>query len=141
MWSYLVEHAKDYGFLGPIVGIVGLFIGAGTAILFGWTRTMDAFKPPTDVLDKALARVVTLLCTIGLFIAWFLAEPSNGRGYLWTAFWLAILCLLAFLAYVGLRMFCGRFRKPVVDMQNKPVGEEQIWGGFWRTNRAREAVA
>jgi hypothetical protein len=32
MWRYLVEHAKDYGFLGPIVGIVGLLLGASGAI-------------------------------------------------------------------------------------------------------------
>lgn len=140
MWVALFQHATDYGFLGPIVGIAGLFIGAGTAILFGWTRTMDVFKPPPEVLDKALARVVTLLCAIGIFVAWFLAEPSNGGAYLWTALWLAILCVTSFICYVGLRSFCGRFRKPMVDANNRPTGDEVIWGGFWLTKRAREAV-
>ncbi len=135
-----MEHAKDYGFLGPIVGIAGLFLGSVTAILFGWTRTMDAFKPPPDVLDKALARVVTLVCAIGLFAAWFLAEPSNGRTYLWIALWLALLCVMAFLAYVSLRTYCGRFRKKLVDANNNPVGEEIIWGGFWVTKRAKVSV-
>ena len=139
MWNQLVEQAKDYGFLGPIVGIAGLFIGAGTAILFGWTRTLDTFKPPAEVLDKALARVVTLVCAIGIFIAWFAAEPSNGRTYLWIALWLAVTCLVAFLAYVGLRTYCGRFRRPFVDANNNPAGYEVVWGGLWLTKRARQA--
>jgi hypothetical protein len=141
MWDQLVEHAKDYGFLGPIVGIAGLLIGAGTAILFGWTRTMNTFKPPPDVLDKALARVVTLLCAIGIFIAWILAEPGNGRAYLWWSLWLAIACLVAFLSYVGLRSYCGRFRRPIIGANNQPVGEEVIWGGFWLTKRAKQVLA
>jgi len=138
-WDYLVQHAKDYGFLGPIVGIGGLLLGASIALLFGWTKTLDNFKPPADVLDKALAQVVTLLCAIGIFIAWILAEPSNGQAYLRTAFWLAVLCGVAFLIYVGLRAYCGRFRRPIV-VNNEPAGEEVLWGGFWLTSRAKTAV-
>jgi hypothetical protein len=50
-WKFLVEHAKDYGFLGPIVGIIGLLLGASGAIIFGWARALDEWKPPSDLLS------------------------------------------------------------------------------------------
>jgi len=45
-WKFLVEHSNEYGFLGPIVGIVGLLLGAGVAIAFAWSRALDSWKPP-----------------------------------------------------------------------------------------------
>lgn len=47
--------------------------------------------------------------------------------------------MLAFLIYVGLRAYCGRFRKPLV-VNNQPAGEEVVWGGFWIKPAARHAV-
>lgn len=141
MWSFLVQHAKDYGFLGPIVGIAGLFMGAGSALLFGFTRSVSIFKPPPDMLVAALVRVVTLLCAIGIFVAWFVAEPSNGQKYLSAAIRLAVVCVVAFLAYVGLQAYCGRFRKTTTNAQNQPGDIEVIWGGFWLTSKARSDVS
>jgi len=138
MWNFLVEHANEYGFLGPIVGIAGLLLGAGSAILFGWTRTLSAFKPPGP-LTAALSRVVTLLCAVGIFVAWFLAEPANGPTYLRTAISLATLCVVAFIVYVGLFAYCGRFSKTLVAGNNQPGKKIRIWGGFWLTRRARAA--
>src|SRR5437870_7361419 len=126
MWEYLVEHAKNFGFLGPIAGIVGLLLGASGAILFGWSRALDTWKPPKDTFPEGLERVVGLLSAVGLFVAWILAEPKNGRAYLQAAIALAIGAAVAFLAYVGLWTYCGRFRKPLVGPDNKPAGEEVI---------------
>jgi hypothetical protein len=136
-WKALVQNAGQYGFLGPIVGIAGLFIGASIAILFGWTRTFDAWKPPADVLPEPLSRMVTVLCSVGLFLAWILAEPGNQSAYIRAVIWLAAGATVAFLIYVGLRGYCGRFRKPIVGPGNRPAGEEVVWGGFWLKRAAR----
>lgn len=135
-----LQNFQQYGFLGPIVGIAGLLIGAGTAILFGWTRTLDEWKPPSDVMPDPLSRMVTMLCAAAIFIAWLMAEPANQSTYLDWVIRLAIGAVVAFLLYVGLRVFCGRFRKPLVDANNNPAGDEVIWGGLWLTPRARQAV-
>jgi hypothetical protein len=139
-WKDLVQNLEQYGFLGPMVGIAGLLIGAGTAILFGWTRTFDAWKPPSDVLPEPLSRMVTMLCAIAIFIAWILAEPANEDAYIRWVIWLAGGGVVAFLIYVGLRAYCGRFRKPLVNANNQPAGEEMLWGGFWVKPVARQAV-
>ena len=138
-WKQLVQNASQYGFLGPIVGISGLFIGSGIAILFGWTKTFDAWKPPADVLPEPLSRMVTMLCAIAIFVAWILAEPAKETSYIHSVLWLAGASVLAFLIYVGLRASCGRFRRPLVQ-NNQPAGEEVVWGGFWTTPAAQEAV-
>lgn len=136
-WKFLVEHAKDYGFLGPIVGIVGVLLGASGAIIFGWARALDAWKPPRDTFPEGLDKMVGMLSAVGLFVAWILADPTNGPVYLRTAIWLAAASLVAFLAYVALRGYCGRFKRPLVA-DNMPAGEEVIWGGFWLRPDARE---
>jgi hypothetical protein len=140
MWQYLVEHAKDYGFLGPIVGIVGLLLGAGGAILFGWSRALDTWKPPTDTFPKGLEKVVGMLCAVGLFVIWILAEPKNGPAYLRFAVYAAVVSLVAFLIYVAFWAYCGRFRKPQVGGNNKPTREDVIWGGFWLWKQIRASV-
>jgi hypothetical protein len=137
-WKDLVQNAAQYGFLGPIVGIAGLFIGAGVAILFGWTRAFDAWKPPLDVLPEPLSRMVTMLCAVAIFVVWILAEPTSKTTYVHAVLWLAGGAVLAFLAYVGLRTYCG-FYRPLVDAHNQPAGEEVIWGGFWKTPKGRQA--
>jgi hypothetical protein len=139
-WKDLVQNASQYGFLGPMVGIAGLFIGAGAAILFGWTKTFDAWKPPADVLPEPLSRMVTMLCAIAIFMAWILAEPQRETTYIRAVIWLAAGGVAAFLIYVGLRTYCGRFRRPLVNAVGKPVGEEVIWGGLWTTQPARQAT-
>jgi hypothetical protein len=139
-WKTLVDNASQYGFLGPIVGIAGLLIGAGSALLFGWTKTLDSWKPPEEVLPVPLGKVITLLCALGIFTAWLLAEPSNRMAYLHGMFWLIGCAVVAFLVYVGLRTYCGRFSRPIIDpATNKQTGTEPIWGGFWLTDRARKA--
>lgn len=129
-WKFLVEHAKDYGFLGPIVGIVSLLLGAAGAINLAWANKVGNWKPPRDVFPEGLGRIVGLLGAVGLFAAWILADPTNGPVYIQTAIWLAVACLAAFLLYLVLNGYCGRFRKPLVA-NNMPAGEEVIWGGFW----------
>ena len=73
MEKTIVEEAGRYAFLGPFVGIAGLLLGAGAAILFGWTRAFDKWKPPADALPQPLSRMVTMLCALGVFMAWILA--------------------------------------------------------------------
>lgn len=80
-----------------------------------------------------------MLCAVGIFFAWILAEPANQTAYISWVFWLAAVGVVAFLIYVGLRTFCGRFHRPLVK-ENQPAGEEMIWGGFWITPRARQAL-
>lgn len=135
-----MENLAQYGFLGPIVGIAGLFIAAATAILFGWTRTFDTWKPPASVLPQPLSQMVTLLCALALFLGWIFAEPDNQPAYIRWIIWLAGIGVLALLLYIGLWSHCGRFRRPFVDANNKPAGEEVLWGGFWTTSAARQAV-
>lgn len=140
MWNFLTKQAQDYGFLGPIVGIVSLLMSVGSLILFNFTHRLSNFQPPDDVMVNALKRVVTLLCAIGVFVAWFLAEPSNGQAYLRAALWLAGICVVAFLAYLALMLWCGRFYKPESNARGDPTGKEvRIWGGLWLTTAAREA--
>jgi len=55
MWQYLAEHAKHYCFLGPIVGIVRLLLGATVAIELGWSRALDTWKPPVLSFGARLA--------------------------------------------------------------------------------------
>ena len=59
-WKTLVDNAAQYGFLGPMVGIAGILLGAGSAILFGWTGTLNKWKPPADTLPDPLSRMVTM---------------------------------------------------------------------------------
>jgi hypothetical protein len=140
MWNFLTKQAQDYGFLGPIVGIVCLLMSVGSLILFNFTHRLSNFQPPDDIMIKALKRVVTCLCAIGVFVAWFLADPSNGQAYLRAALWLVGICLVAFLGYLALMLWCGRFKKPESDARGNPTGKEvRIWGGFWLTTAAREA--
>jgi hypothetical protein len=140
MWHYLVEHSKDYGFLGPIVGIVGLLSGASAAISFAFWRKLDTWKPPQDTFPEGLEKVVGMLCAVGLFAAWILADPNNGPDYLHTAIRLAVASLIAFLVYVGLRAYPGRFRKPQVGANNRPTRADVIWGGFWLWKDVRREV-
>ena len=140
MWNFLTKQAQDYGFLGPIVGIVSLLMSVGSLILFNFTHRLSNFQPPDDVMIKALKRVVTFLCAIGVFVAWFLADPSNGQAYLRAALWLAGSCVVAFLGYLALMLWCGRFHKPESNPTGDPTGKEvRIWGGFWLTPAARQA--
>ncbi|MFY9988547.1 MAG: hypothetical protein WAK31_27585 [Chthoniobacterales bacterium] len=139
-WQFLVDHAKDYGFLGPIVGIVGLLLGASGAIAFGWARALDTWKPPNDTFPAGLDKMVAMLCGVALFVIWLLADPKHGPDYLRAAIWLAIGSLVAFLCYIGLRNFCGRFRKPRVDANNQPAGEDPMWGGFWIRSHWKKEV-
>jgi hypothetical protein len=89
-------------------------------------------------LVAALVRIVTLMSAIGIFAAWFLAEPTNGRSYLNWAIALAIVCAVGFIAYIGVYSVCARFKKPTV-VNNLPGPEEDFWGGFWLTPLAKEA--
>jgi len=139
-WKDLVQNAQQYGFLGPIVGIAGLFIGAAIAILFGWTRTFDTWKPPSDVLPEPLSKMVAALCAIAIFVAWIFAEPTNQFTYVRWVIWLAVIGVFAFLSYVGLRRYCGHFSKPLVSGNNRPGGDEAIWGGLWVTPKARATI-
>jgi len=82
-----------------------------------------------------------MLCAVGLFVVWILADLDNGPKYLRAAIWLAGTSLLAFLIYVGLSVYCGRFRKPLVDANNEPAADnEVIWGGFWLWPHRRKEV-
>jgi hypothetical protein len=139
MWQYLVNHAKDFGFLGPIAGIVGLLLGASSAILFGWSRAFDTWKPPEDTFPKGLERVVGLLCAVGLFVVWIQAEPKNGSAYLQAAIWFAVGTLAAFLTYVGFWRYFPCYR-PQVGPDNKPTREDVIWGGFWVWKEVRKKI-
>ena len=80
-----------------------------------------------------------MLCAIGIFIAWILAEPALQSTYITYVLWLAAVAVFAFLFYVGLRAYCGRFRRPLV-VNNQPAGEEVLWGGFWKTPGARNTA-
>lgn len=131
---------QQYGFLGPLVGIAGTFLAAAAALIFGWSHTLDKWKPPESVMPEALGRMVALLSVIGIFVAWVLAEPGNRPDYLRWSLILGAAAVVAFLGYVGLRQFCGRYRKPVMA-NGAPAGDEQVWGGFWKTAQARAAVA
>jgi hypothetical protein len=134
-----VHGARQYGFLGPIVGIAGLLLGAGGALLFGFTRKLDVWKPPADVLPDPLSKMITMLCAVAIFLAWILAKPTNRSAYISSVLWLVGIAVAAFLLYVVLRNTCGRFRRPLVQ-NNEPAGEEVIWGGFWTTKLAKEAI-
>lgn len=140
LWNYLVTHAADYGFLGPIVGIVGLLLGAISAIMFGWSRTLNSWKPPQEAFPDGLSKIATAVCAVGLAVVWLSAEPANGKSYLNLAVWLAIIGVVAFLIYVGLWSHCGRFRMPQVGANNKPDRTTVIWGGFWLWHDIRAQV-
>src|SRR5262245_23191118 len=97
-----MDDYTQYGFLGPMIGIAGIVISAGSAMLFGWTRTLDTWKPPPEVLPTPLNRVVTLLCSIGIVLAWLFAEPANRPYYVRWMLRLAAITAVGLLAYVGL---------------------------------------
>jgi hypothetical protein len=139
MWQSLVEHAKDFGFLGPIVGIVGLLLGAGTAILFGWSRALNTWKPPPETFPKGMERVVGLLCAVGLFVVWIRAEPKNGAAYLNASIWFAVGTLVTFLIYIGFWKYLP-CQKPRVGVDNKPTRDDVVWGGFWLWKEVRREV-
>jgi hypothetical protein len=135
-WQSLVNDAPQYGFLGGIVGVFGLIMGATIAILYGFTRTFNAWKPPRNSALAGLDMMITGLCAVALVALWLFATPDNIVAYVRRAFWLVGIGIVAFIIYVGLRAGPGRFRKPrVVD--NKPADDEVIWGGFWLTPAAR----
>ena len=137
--SLTVLNIEQYGFLGPIVGIAGVLLAAATAITFGWTGAMKNWKPPTDVLPEVLSKMVTMVSALTMFFAWILARPNNEAAYIGAVGWLGGVAVIAFLAYVGLRQYCGRFRRPLIT-GNQPSGEVVVWGGFWLTRQARQAV-
>jgi hypothetical protein len=144
-----LNDASRYAFLGPILGITGVLLSAGAAVLFGFTRSFEKWEPPPSVLPHPLRRMITMLCAIGIFLAWILAEPSNLWKYIEAAAWLGGISVAFFLVYVWLWSYC-RFRKPTFDECGKLADEEDwetIWGGFWtiktdvadrnRTNRLK----
>jgi hypothetical protein len=139
-WHFLTDHASEYGFLGPIVGIVGLLLSASGAIMFAWSRALSSWKPPADTFSPKLANMAGLLSAIGLFVVWILADQTNGPTYLRAAIWLAIASFFAFLIYLWLLTYCGRFRKRLVDPQNMPGEEVVIWGGFYIWKPLRQQV-
>ena len=82
-----------------------------------------------------------MLCAIAIFLTWILAEPSNVAVYIHWVGLLAGAGVVGFLIYVGLKTTCGRFRRPRVNAENQPTGEEDvIWGGFWKKPLAAKAV-
>jgi hypothetical protein len=140
-WQDLVSRAPEYGFLGGIVGIVGLMLGAGSAILYATTRTFGDWRPPKDGPLHGLEQTVGALCAVGIIVGWIFATPDNVVDYIHIAIKLVMGGAVAFILYIGLRLMVARFRKPMVGGNNKPINKtETVWGGFWLTKQAREAV-
>jgi hypothetical protein len=135
-WQSLVNSAPQYGFLGGIVGIVGLMLGATLAILYGWTRAFDDWKPSADSPLAGLDKMITALTAIAIIGLWLFAVPGNVVFYIHLAFWLIGIAIGAFIVYIGLRVVCT-CPKPLVDTNNLPAGEEKVWGGFWLTDEAK----
>jgi len=113
--------------------------GAVALILYGFTGKFDDWKPPQTSALAGLDRIITALCAIGLIATWMFATPDNVIGYIHLAFWLVGICGFFFVIYVGLRILCGRYNRPLVDSKNRPNGSERIWGGFWLTPAAKKA--
>jgi hypothetical protein len=140
-WNDIVSRAPEYGFLGGIVGIAGLMLGAGSAILYATTRTFADWRPPKDGPLHGLEQTVGALCAVGIIVAWIFATPDNVVDYIHIAIKLVIGGAVAFVLYIGLRVVVASYRKPMVGANNQPTGKtETIWGGFWLTKPAREAV-
>jgi hypothetical protein len=138
-WQSLVNEAPHYGFLGGIVGIVGLMLSAGGAILYGFTRTFDDWKPGADSPLAGLDKMIGGIVAIAIIALWLFATPGNIVGYIHLAFWLMGIGIGAFILYVGLRVACTCPKQIVVD--NKPAGVKRVWGGFWLTQEAKERPA
>ncbi len=138
-WQSLVNQAPQYGFLGGIVGIVGLMLGAGGAILYGFTRTFDDWKPGADSPLAGLDKMIAGIVAIAIIALWLFATPENIVGYIHLAFWLMGIGIVAFILYVGLRV---AFTCPKeVTLDNKPAGVKRVWGGFWLTEDAKNRGA
>src|SRR5690348_14456624 len=103
-WQSLVNEAPHYGFLGGIVGIVGLMLGAGGAILYGFTRTFEDWKPAPDSPLAGLDKMIGALVAIAIIALWLFATPTNIVTYIHLAFWLIGIGIGAFVIYVGLRV-------------------------------------
>ena len=135
-WQSLVNEAPHYGFLGGIVGIVGLMLGAGGAILYGFTRAFDDWKPGADSPLAGLDKMIGGIVAIAIIALWVSATPENIISYIHLAFWLMGIGIGAFIIYVGLSVACTCPKATVED--NKPAGVKRVWGGFWLTQVAKE---
>lgn len=135
-WQSLVNEAPHFGFLGGIVGIVGLMLGAGGAILYGFTRTFDDWKPGADSPLAGLDRMIGGIVAIAIIALWLFATPNNIVGYIHLAFWLMGIGIAAFILYVGLRVAYTCPKDIIVD--DKPAGVKRVWGGFWLTEAAKK---
>jgi hypothetical protein len=138
-WKSLIDSAPQYGFLGGIVGIVGLVLSATTAILYGFTRAFDDWKPDADSPLAGLDKMIGALVAIGVVALWLFATPENIVSYIELAFWLMGGAVIAFIIYVGLRVMCT-CPKPITN-DNQPAGQKRIWGGFWLTSAAKARPA
>jgi hypothetical protein len=136
-WQSLVNEAPQYGFLGGIVGITGVMLGATAAILYGFTRTFNDWKPAPDSELAGLDRMITGIVSVGVIALWLFAVPENVVTYIHLSFWLIGTGVVAFIFYIGLRIMCT-CRKPRVNENNDPDGETRVWGGFWLTKGAKE---
>jgi hypothetical protein len=139
-WNSLLKAAPKYGFLGGVVGITALIVGTTSAIIYSFTGKFSDWKPAKGSPLEGLNSVVGLVCAFWIIGAWYFAAPGYEVLYLKIAAALVSISVIAFLAYVGLRVICGRFTKPTVDEHNKPGKPEVIWGGLWLTPKAKESV-
>src|SRR5262245_46880189 len=134
-WQTLIDTAPRSGFLGSIVGIVGVMLGATAAILYGFTGAFDDWKPGADAPLAGLDRMIGALVAVGIIALWLFATPANVVTYVHLSFWLVGSGVVAFLLYIGLRVACT-CPKPLV-VNNAPAGQIRIWGGFWLTDQAK----
>ena len=136
-WKTLIDQAPQLGFLGGIVGVVGVMLGATAAILYGFTGAFDDWKPGAESPLAGLDRMIGALVAIGIIGLWLFATPANAVTYVHLSFWLVGSGVVAFLFYIGLRVACT-CTKPLV-VNNAPGGQIRIWGGFWLTKQAKQA--
>jgi len=139
-WGSLVREAPNYGFLGGIVCIAGVILGAAFTILYAFTGRFADWKPSKGSPMEGLDRLIGILCAVWIIGAWLFATLDNVVIYMKIASWLVGTAAVDFFVYVFLKAMYGRFKKPTVDENNRPGKEEVIWGGLWLTKEARKAV-
>lgn len=139
-WKTLIDSAPEYGFLGGLVGTVGMMIGAAVAILYGWTRTFRDWKPSQDSVYAGLDKIITALVAVAIVALWLFADRQNAVAYIQFALSLVAVAVVASIAYIGLRVgITCPFKE--VGCENLPTGEMLVWGGFWLTREAKQRPA
>ena len=122
----------NVGPFAPVVGYVAALIGTiFTISVLVWGKG-QIWNTPGDVLPNNISRLVAIATGVAIVLLWLDARPDNISKFTRLAIIFSILAIVAYLLYY---FFVHR----LTYIKTKTTGTENILGGLWLTNKAKQA--